>query len=767
MAASMANRVTGLCSAVNWRFAELFLKNEMPAFQEVKPRSEVERRKRGRACDAKLATFLGLSVQTSRQRNRPRLRFGQFEADLQKEELYKRGLPVRLENLPFRVLAALLEHPGSPMTREELCARLWPDGTHVDFDEGLNTAVKKLRRALGDSSDTPLFIETIPRKGYILVAPVSEADPPTDGMLANPPTEISHTLPVDGQFASFAQNPTRKFTYWIVFAAACLTFILWLVLRYRVVPQPDFVRLSFGRGTILSARLTPDGQQAVYGAAWDGKPFRLFLGRFGSPDIRDLGVDADILAISRSGQMAILMDRRFGFGTVSSRGMLATMSLTGSVPKEMLDEVSSADWSPDGSQLAVVHYSGETCRVEFPVGHVVYQTTGGAWISHARVSPVGDRIAFLEHPLANDDTGHAVILQLRSQQKILSKDFYGIVGLAWKDAKELLFTASQAGVGGGRALFSLNTSGEQLLLHRESIALTIQDVTPDGGLLLTRNVQGDELLGHFGEGERDRIISCLSICVPSELSADGSQILLSVQGEGTGTGYKTYVMSTAAGAAPKLLGDGMPTGFSPDLQSVLVVFPWGINPSEVPQIRAIPVGPGEPRTITRDSISHIWATWFPDGTKLLFIGAEPQHATRTWIQDLHTGKATPLTPESVLGLKISPDGETVAAIGLDHKLWLYPASGKTPRPLGNVNAVEEVERWSEDGKYLFLTTYGLPAEVNRIDISTGARTLIRHVAPPDASGVLAVGPVLISADDRFYVYAYPRVLSTLYLAHGF
>ncbi len=711
---------------------------------------------------------MGCALQGGSERKHLRLQFGQFEADLQSQQLYKRGLPVRLEKLPFLVLTALLERPGSAVSREELRARLWPNGTHVDFDEGLNTAVRKLRHALGDSADTPLFIETVPRKGYILIAPVAEASAlpyiENDQHLL-PGNNSGNGVAVDVRATPISPKPTRNLFYVLAVGLVILAFSLWQVLRHHAPSQPDFARLSFRRGTIVSARLSPDGQQVVFGAAWDGKPFRLFLVRGGSPDIRDLGIEADILAISRSGQMAVMLHRHFGFGTVWSRGTLATVSLTGTVPKETLDDVSSADWSPDGSQLAVVHYSGGSCRLEFPVGHVVYEATGGAWISHARISPVGDRIAFLEHPLANDDAGHAVILQLGNGQKTLSKDFSAIVGLAWEGAG-LLFTASEAGVGGGRAIFRFAINGSQSLVRRESVSLTIHDVTPDGGLLLTRDIQGDEVFGHFQDDNPDRIVSCLNVCVPADLSADGSQLLVSGQGEGLSPGYRAYVLPTAAGAAPKLLGNGQPTGFAPDMQSVIVLFPWGIDPAQITQLRSLPVGPGEPKALTHDSLSHIWATWFPDGKRFLFLGAEPHHGARSWTQEVDAPNATPLTPEGVVGLKISPDGKTVAAIGADKKLWLYPALGGTPKLLGNVNADEEVDRWSADGKYLFLTAYGLPAEVDRIDVRTGARSLVHRVSPPDPAGVLAVGPVLVSADSRTYVYAYPRYLSTLYIVHG-
>src|SRR6266446_7486942 len=87
--------------------------------------------------------------------------FGVYEADLRSGELRKQGLRVRLPEQPFQVLAILLEHPGEVVTREELQKRLWPDGTFVDFEQGLNAAVKRLRAALGDTADRPRFVETL------------------------------------------------------------------------------------------------------------------------------------------------------------------------------------------------------------------------------------------------------------------------------------------------------------------------------------------------------------------------------------------------------------------------------------------------------------------------------------------------------------------------------------------------------------------------------------------------------------------------------
>src|SRR5215813_2034293 len=100
------------------------------------------------------------------------IRFGAFEADLEAGELRRKGMKVKLQEQPFQVLAALLERPGKVVTREELQKRLWPADTFVDFEHSLNAAIKRLRDALGESAENPIFIETVARRGYRFVAPV-------------------------------------------------------------------------------------------------------------------------------------------------------------------------------------------------------------------------------------------------------------------------------------------------------------------------------------------------------------------------------------------------------------------------------------------------------------------------------------------------------------------------------------------------------------------------------------------------------------------
>src|SRR2546427_7188184 len=127
--------------------------------------------------------------------------FGSFEVDLASGELRRQGLKIRLQEQPFRLLALLLERAGEVVTREELRDKLWPADTFVDFDHSLNTAVRKLREALGDSAETPRYVETLARRGYRFVAPLAEPGPTaplahvTDVDVASPSPPTPTRLP--------------------------------------------------------------------------------------------------------------------------------------------------------------------------------------------------------------------------------------------------------------------------------------------------------------------------------------------------------------------------------------------------------------------------------------------------------------------------------------------------------------------------------------------------------------------------------------------
>jgi DNA-binding winged helix-turn-helix (wHTH) protein len=144
-----------------------------------------------------------------------RIHFGVFEADLAIGELRKQGRRIRVQQQPFLVLAMLLERAGDVVSREELQKAVWPADTFIDFDYGLNTAIKKLRLALGDSADTPRFVETLPRKGYRFIAPVNWELPCQKESAADSPSSITaHPLPTPTTGDNAVHAPARRLRVW-------------------------------------------------------------------------------------------------------------------------------------------------------------------------------------------------------------------------------------------------------------------------------------------------------------------------------------------------------------------------------------------------------------------------------------------------------------------------------------------------------------------------------------------------------------------------
>lgn len=140
------------------------------------------------------------------------IRFGPFQIDHQRQEVCKNGSRLKLQGKVYQVLVALLEKPGEVVTREELRQRLWPADTHVNFDANVNTTVNKLRQALGDSTDKPLYIETIPRKGYCLLVASEGSDAPAAQLAPN--SVIETTVSIATASPAAEPQPARP-GFWI------------------------------------------------------------------------------------------------------------------------------------------------------------------------------------------------------------------------------------------------------------------------------------------------------------------------------------------------------------------------------------------------------------------------------------------------------------------------------------------------------------------------------------------------------------------------
>jgi Tol biopolymer transport system component len=495
----------------------------------------------------------------------------------------------------------------------------------------------------------------------------------------------------------------------------------------------------------------------VYSAALEGRPQELFTTRFDSTDSRPLGLDkAALLGVSSSGEMAVSLGvhRDTPFIAV---GTLGRMPLAGGAPREVAENVGWADWTPDGSDVAAARLVEGRVRLEFPVGRVIYQPQG--WVSHVRFSPKGDLIAFADHVQTGDD-GRVVITDRQGNIKRASSFFITIQGLAWsRDGKEVWFTASSSGA--ARAIYAVNLSGKERVVLRVPGTLTLQDVTRDGRALLTISNEQFGIMGLRTGDMGERNLSWLDWSIGADLTADGKNLLFFESGEGVGPNYSIFMRGMDGSPAVRLGSGGFPK-LSPDEKWVAA-----LNNGSPEQLELLPVGTGQARQVTHDSLEHIAVGWVPNGKALVFDASEPNHPPRSFFLNLEDGKYHPITAEGTTGTLVSPDSKSVLTVGPDRKRWIYPVEGGDPQPLGaTLSDAEAVVDWEPDGKSLLVAQPGNPLVVWRVFLNSTRRERLKTLAPSDAAGVVTVGGPRFSNDRKSYAYTYFRILSDLYVVDG-
>jgi len=546
----------------------------------------------------------------------------------------------------------------------------------------------------------------------------------------------------------------------LVVAGAVLAAAMF-ALRRRGAPPVAYQQLTFQRGTIVTARFAPDGSAVIYGAAWNGRPFETFSVRPDSPLSRPLGFSGDLLAISRSGGLALSIGRKF-ISSFDAAGTLAEVSLSGGAPHEILEGIEWGDWAPDGKTLAVVRRVLGSDRLEYPVGKTICESAG--WIGHPRVSPSGDRLAFLFHPATNGDPGEVRVTDLAGKVLARSADWSSVQGLAWSpDGREVWFTGTRAG--GNRNLMGLGLSGRERLVLNGPGNLTIHDVRP-GQALLARELARVGLVGQLAGADSEKDLSYLDWSAARDLSADGKLLLFDENSEGGGPTGSIFVLR-AGETSPVRIGDGYSLALFPDGKRALSI-PFSLAAG---RFVLLPTGVGEPVSLPPFGGTALGATVTPDGKTILFTASEKGEPSRLRLQDVETGKIRAISEPGVEILLyshlISPDSKFVIARGPDRVLRLYPLAGGTPRDLPYVASTEQPLRWSEDGGSFFVYTPGtLRARVDRVRLSDGRREKWKDLVPSDTAGLTFLRPPLITPDGKHYVYSYTRILSELFLANG-
>ena len=522
----------------------------------------------------------------------------------------------------------------------------------------------------------------------------------------------------------------------------------------------SFSQLTSRQQTIFNARFAPDGRTTVYSAAMQGNTPEIFTVRPDFPEGKSLGLrGAHLLSVSSRGELALLTGARYISHNVF-QGTLARMPLEGGAPRDVLENVREADWSPDGSSLAVIREAGGKDRLEFPVGKVLRET--GGYLSDLRFSPRGDRIAFFEHPVRWDDRGLVAVVDLQGNRTVLADGFWGEEGLAWSsDGREVLFSAGKSY--SDFAVLAVTTSGRRRTALESAGGLTIRDVRPDGRWLATRDdfVQAMPVLVPGQTAERE--LSWLDLSDRPVLSADGKTVLFTEQSGILGDTYALCLRRTD-GSPVVRLGEGQPGDLSPDGKWALAIVP-----ASPQQLVLYPTGAGEARRLERGGIeSYESAKFFPDGQSVLACGHEPEHGSRCWVQAVAGGQPRAVTPEGTTRGLPSPDARQIL-VQATGGLVLYPASGGggEGRPVPGTTPGDTAIRWSRDGGSFFVSRGNdVPLPIERVVLPSGRRDPVRMLGPADLSGVISIGSPFLGEDEKSYAYVLGRNVSHLFLVEG-
>ncbi len=520
-----------------------------------------------------------------------------------------------------------------------------------------------------------------------------------------------------------------------------------------------FHRVTFSRGMMRTARFAPDGRTIVYGASWDGPPVKLYLARVESPDATPIALPpAELLSISKAGEMAVALG--LAYAGWMGEGTLARTSLLGGSPREVLERVRAADWSPDGSELAIVRRVDGFDQLEYPVGTILDKTTG--YIADIRISQDGERIAFTDHPSYADDRGDVAVVDRSGHKTTLAADFGSVRGLAFSPgSQEVWFTGARGN--DEFALRAVDLAGHERVIYPSITPIELFDVAADGRVLLGSNRPERQALALlFGFTEARPLIVSGESSMARAIAADGRAALVI---NNLPKDYETYLVRADRPGATRLsAGEGM--AISPDGSLALV------QPADAKSIIVSPLGMGPTRTIPNpDGISYeSIPVWLPDGKRVVVAGRRGSEPSRGFVCDVASGAAKPFGAPGVnwtfFGAPpVSPDGRYVVLQDANGTPTRWPIDGGEPLPIPGLGPDDIPLAWTDDGAALFSGGSSIPIPIVRLDLATGSRTPWLTIAPTDSAG-LRYATVAITSNGKYWVLSTAKLLTDLYVVDG-
>jgi DNA-binding winged helix-turn-helix (wHTH) protein/Tol biopolymer transport system component len=655
-------------------------------------------------------------------------RFGLFEADLEHGTLTRQGVVVRLQEQPFRILALLLEARGEVLTREELRKKIWPEGTYVEFDGSMNTALMKLRAALNDSADNPVFIETVPRRGYRFIAPVelvSESPTITTAIRIESKEELLEGL--DSR-AREEKNPLpEKRTaekrlsprWWEALAvltgvAALLTYGMWP----RPEPRVQAVQQLTHSGQVDPwGKLVTDGSR-IYFVVRDVTGWNLMQTSVEGGSIQRTPTPFDNTRI-----FDLSPDHsQFLIGQLTHRGEETPLWLwpvQGGAPRRLGDVTAQeAVWSPTGDQIAFVQ--GESIQTTDPEGGHIREVARFHPAPHALVwSPDGRRLRFTQTDLIEGtDSMWEIGADRSSLRQVLPEGQRGphegsgtwLAGGRYfafssgVDLRASLAVDTHANLWvmeENRGLFR-SRSGDPVQLTRGPIAFDHPTAIGDGSRIFAIGSHNEyQLLRIDPRTLAKTAMLAESGATDMDFSLDGQWVVYAARENGTlwksriDGSNRVQLTAGATGAfAPH---------WSPDQKEILFT---GFLLDRQPRLYVVSAQGGAPKSVlpSNNKWASVSGDWRTDGRQIVLDVQEMESGRDPDIRifDLESGKlATLPDSEGLLEPRWSADGRYIAALNPKRKqVFLYDCKLQTWSVLAEANFPSAL-RWSPAGDALY------------------------------------------------------------------
>ena len=666
------------------------------------------------------------------------VRFSVFEADLREGELRRNGLKVKLQKQPFQILAMLLERPGEIVTREELRDRLWAGDIFVDFDHGLNSAVRRLRDALGDSAELPSFIETVGRRGYRFICPVKGFHDSSGNSGVQTVTRIGPSEPVaivtPAATALDLSHPGEwRFKLGIAIAACLAVAVLlymWVgpragrLRRLAELQRLTVVPLTALPGRVLSPTFSPDGSQVAF--AWDGgsngNGYDLYVKAIGAdrPQRLTYHPSAGLAAAwAPDGRHIALLraagEEESGIYLVPPTGG-PERKLAARSPVRLNTHIS---WSPDGKHLAYVDHpanAGSEATLQLfadatlqlfllsldTLGKTKVET-GCLSVSSPSFSPGGTYLSWVCNAAAVNSSLWLLRLGDGKKSQLLSWD-EGISGLAWSGDESRIVFSSLEGYG---ALWEVSLDRPT---HIERLPFG------HAALDLARNPAGHGLVYVQGTNDvniwrldlrtsppqaRKLVTSSRNERAPS-ISPDGSKIAFESDRSGT---REVWVCDADGSNTQRLSAFGISTTGSPRWSPDGKLIAFDSRAGGESNIYLVDPRGGIPRKLSADVRGNGLASWSRDGQWIYFVNGEDAGTPTVWKVPSNGGHAIQIAGHGAYFPVESPDGEYVYFVR-GKKLWRVKTDGSTEQPVTGMPDMHFMgDEWFPSGSGIYFLAH--------------------------------------------------------------